>query len=408
MLAGAFLTDKVGSPLISRLIEMGCLLWSCIMFNRVFWVCAFLSFFCALGFSFGVEAQPLAKTPKPSPDDPARMELLRLQIFLDQAGFRPGKLDGLSGEFTQKAADRFCDARGIPRGKMPDVSHIANPYRQYTVGDDDAKWVGPTASTPEEQAKLKALLYGSLWEAVAERFHCDLNFLQELNPQIKDLSVGAVIRVPDVKEFLMSDVKLLEKQRAERQLAEKQAAAASSAPKPAAPLQPIVAPFDLSKPVQAPTPQSVAKATPVPTPAPTPTPEPQRHLVLLRAERLIEVYESDHIVACFPCTPGSTEIPVPEGQWKITGNILMPYFRWDKSILETGVRSEIAYNLPPGPNSPVGIVWMGINRPSVGMHGTNSPDRIGRNQSHGCIRLANWDAFAMCQLVKKGTTLEVR
>ena len=378
------------------------------MFNRVFWVCAFLSFFCALGFSFGVEAQPLAKTPKPSPDDPARMELLRLQIFLDQAGFRPGKLDGLSGEFTQKAADRFCDARGIPRGKMPDVSHIANPYRQYTVGDDDAKWVGPTASTPEEQAKLKALLYGSLWEAVAERFHCDLNFLQELNPQIKDLSVGAVIRVPDVKEFLMSDVKLLEKQRAERQLAEKQAAAASSAPKPAAPLQPIVAPFDLSKPVQAPTPQSVAKATPVPTPAPTPTPEPQRHLVLLRAERLIEVYESDHIVACFPCTPGSTEIPVPEGQWKITGNILMPYFRWDKSILETGVRSEIAYNLPPGPNSPVGIVWMGINRPSVGMHGTNSPDRIGRNQSHGCIRLANWDAFAMCQLVKKGTTLEVR
>ena len=408
MLAGAFLTDKVGSPLTSRLLEMGCLLWSCIMFNRVFWVCAFLSFFCALGFSFGVEAQPLAKTPKPSPDDPARMELLRLQIFLDQAGFRPGKLDGLSGEFTQKAADRFCDARGIPRGKMPDVSHIANPYREYTVGDDDAKWVGPTASTPEEQAKLKALLYGSLWEAVAERFHCDLNFLQELNPQIKDLSVGAVIRVPDVKEFLMSDVKLLEKQRAERQLAEKQAAAASSAPKPAAPLQPMVAPFDLSKPVQAPIPQSVAKATPVPTPAPTPTPEPQRHLVLLRAERLIEVYESDHIVACFPCTPGSTEIPVPEGQWKITGNILMPYFRWDKSILETGVRSEIAYNLPPGPNSPVGIVWMGINRPSVGMHGTNSPDRIGRNQSHGCIRLANWDAFAMCQLVKKGTTLEVR
>jgi len=171
-----------------------------------------------------------------------------------------------------------------------------------------------------------------------------------------------------------------------------------------------VAPFDLSKPVQVPKPRRLAAATPIPTPAPTPTPtpEPQRRLVLLRAERLIEVYEEDHIVACFPCTPGSTEIPVPEGTWKITGNILMPYFRWDKSILETGVRSEIAYNLPPGPNSPVGIVWMGINRPSVGMHGTNSPDRIGRNQSHGCIRLANWDAFAICQLVKKGTPLEVR
>ncbi len=407
MLTRGFFSDKMGSPLTSRLLARGCLIWSCIMFNRLSWAFALFSFFCVIAFSFAVDAEHSVKTPKPSPDDPSRTELLRLQIFLDQAEFRPGKLDGLSGEFTQKALDRFCDAHGMPRGTMPDVSGIANPYRQYTVGDDDAKWVGPTASTPEEQEKLKALLYGSLWEAVAERFHCDLNFLQELNPQFKDISVGAVIRVPDVKEFLMADVKSLEKKRAERQLAEKQVAATPT-PTPAVSTQPLVAPFDLSKPVQAPTSQSVATATPVPTPAPTPTPEPQRRLVLLRAERLIEVYEGDRMVACFPCTPGSTEIPVPEGKWKITGNILLPYFRWDKSILETGVRSEIAYNLPPGPNSPVGIVWMGINRPSVGMHGTNSPDRIGRNQSHGCIRLANWDAFAMCQLVKKGTMLEVR
>ena len=386
------------------------MIWNEIMFNRKSWVCALLMLFYTLGISVAAEKESLGKTPKPLPDDPARIELLRLQIFLDQAGFRPGKLDGLSGEFTQKAVDRLCDGLGIPRGKMPDVSHIANPYREYTVGDDDAKWVGDTASIPEEQEKLKALLYGSLWEAVAERFHCDLNFLQELNPQFKELAVGSVIRVPDVKEFLMADVKLLEKQRSDRQLAEKQAAAATPTPSPAVPPQPMVAPFDLSKPVQVPKPRRLAAATPdsTPAPTPTPTPEPQRRLVLLRAERLIEVYEEDHIVACFPCTPGSTEIPVPEGTWKITGNILMPYFRWDKSILETGVRSEIAYNLPPGPNSPVGIVWMGINRPSVGMHGTNSPDRIGRNQSHGCIRLANWDAFAMCQLVKKGTPLEVR
>ena len=71
-------------------------------------------------------------------------------------------------------------------------------------------------------------------------------------------------------------------------------------------------------------------------------------------------------------------------------------------------RSNNAYNLPPGPNSPVGIVWMGINRPSIGMHGTNTPDRIGRNESSGCIRLANWDAFRLYQLVKSGTRIEVR
>ena len=139
MLARGFPADKVGSPLTSRLIAMGCMIWSCIMFNRRFWVCALFLLFCTHGLSFAAETESVGKTPKPLPDDPARMELLRLQIFLDQAGFRPGKLDGLSGEFTQKAADRLCDGLGIPRGKMPDVSHIANPYRQYTVGDDDAK-----------------------------------------------------------------------------------------------------------------------------------------------------------------------------------------------------------------------------------------------------------------------------
>lgn len=133
-----------------------------------------------------------------------------------------------------------------------------------------------------------------------------------------------------------------------------------------------------------------------------------RRLELLRVERLIEVYEGDRLVACFPCTPGSRDVPVPVGQWKVTANVLMPYFRWDKSVLENGVRSDNAYNLPPGPNNPVGIVWMAINRPSVGMHGTPNPDQIGRNESHGCIRMANWDAFVLSQLIEKGTPVEVK
>jgi lipoprotein-anchoring transpeptidase ErfK/SrfK len=99
---------------------------------------------------------------------------------------------------------------------------------------------------------------------------------------------------------------------------------------------------------------------------------------------------------------------VPEGTWRVTSNILLPTFRWDKSVLKSGVRSDTAYQIPPGPNNYVGIVWMGINRRSVGLHGTNSPDQIGRNQSSGCIRLANWDAFTLCQMVQKGTEMEVR
>jgi lipoprotein-anchoring transpeptidase ErfK/SrfK len=351
---------------------------------------------------------PAAKMQAPPPDAPERIELCRVQVFLDRAGFRPGKIDGLGGEFTQKAADRYCDSTGVPRGTMLDVASVASPYREYVISEDDAAWVGPVSSEPSAQAKLKSLKYGTLWEAVAERFHCDQKFLVELNPHITEPAVGSVLRVPDVKEFRLSDVKALEKERASKG---KSPVVAASLPPPPPPL-PLPASYDLSKPIQPSPIEQIPAPTPTPTPTPqptpAPTPEPKRSLVLLRSERLIEVYEEGRIVACFPCTPGSAKIPVPLGTWKITSNILLPHFRWDKSVLESGVRSENAFLLPPGPNSPVGIVWMGINRPSIGMHGTNTPDRIGRNESSGCIRLANWDAFTLCQLVKAGTKVEVR
>lgn len=353
--------------------------------------------FCILGlwaspaFASPVAA-PAANVGKPAPDAPERMEMTRVQVFLDRAGFRPGKIDGLGGEFTQRAADRWCDAAGLPRGSLLDLSTVPQPYRDYTVQEEDAKWVGATASQPAAQAKLKALLHGSLWEAVAERFHCDLNFLRELNPDVEEMAAGTVVRVPDVEEFRMEEVKALQKARVQ----------GAATPAPGA--TPDTAESG---------PREVGTAADffggdVSSVAPTPAPGPVRRLVLVREERLIELYEDDRIAGCFPCTPGSAKFPVPLGVWKVTSNILMPNFRWDKSVLETGVRSDNAFILPPGPNSPVGVVWMGINRPSLGMHGTNSPDRIGRNESSGCIRMTNWDAFRLCQLVKKGTPLEVR
>ncbi|MEI6494238.1 MAG: L,D-transpeptidase family protein [Verrucomicrobiota bacterium] len=325
------------------------------------------------------DAQKAALKKEP-PDSPLRMQLTRVQILLDRAGFRPGKIDGLGGEFTQKAADRYSTANGLRQGALLDVSGIANPYREYTVADEDMRWIGPQASSPAAQEKLKAMLYGDLWELVAERFHCDREFLHELNNSIPEdkIAVGSVLLVPDVSEFRMADVVALEKKRREEAAAKK--AAASATPDPSA----------------------------SPTPEASHSPAPARHIILLRRERLIEVWEGDRIVACFPCTPGSAKTPVPLGNWHIIGNILMPSFRWDKSVLESGVRSDTAFELPPGPNNPVGIVWMGLNRPSVGMHGTPNPDQIGRNESHGCIRLANWDAFLLTQLVKTGTAVEVR
>ena len=315
--------------------------------------------------------------------------MVRVQIFLDRANFRPGKIDGLGGEFTQKAADRYCRANSLPAGTLLDVSGLSAPYREYTATKEDLQWIGPQASQPPEQEKLKAMLYADLWELVAEKFHCDLNFLQELNPNVSDRTLGAgtVFRVPDVSEFEMAEVTALEKRLREEEKARKAAAKAQAN----------------SSPATFPSPSPAENATPSPSPTP-----PARRLEMLRGERLIELYENDRLIACFPCTPGSRQVPVPTGTWKIAANILMPHFRWDKSVLESGVRSENAYNLPPGPNNPVGIVWMALNRPSVGMHGTPTPDRIGRNESHGCIRMANWDAFVLSQSITKGTPVEVK
>jgi hypothetical protein len=156
-------------------------------------------------------AAPVAKIPKPSPDSPQRIELTRVQVFLDRAGFRPGKIDGLGGEFTQKAADRYCDSMGVPRGTILDISSVNHPYREYVVAEEDLEWVGPVSTDPARQAKFKRLLYGNLWEAIAERFHCDQGFLVELNPEVTEIAVGTTLRVPDVEEFRLADVKALEK-----------------------------------------------------------------------------------------------------------------------------------------------------------------------------------------------------
>jgi lipoprotein-anchoring transpeptidase ErfK/SrfK len=324
-----------------------------------------------------IPSAPVAKFKQMQPDDPQRKEMVQVQIVLDRAEFRPGKIDGLGGEFTQKAADRYCTVYQVPPGERIDVSSVPEPYREYTVTKEDAAWVGKTASKPQEQEKLKRLPYADMWELLGEKFHTDLDFVQELNPTLKEPpAVGAVVRVPDVEPFDMQAVVDLEKKRGGDTKAAK--AQASVTPDAAA------------------------------VPTPTPVPEPKRKLVLLREPRLIELYEDDKLAGCFPCTPGSSEFPVPVGNYRILSNTLLPTFRWDKSVLETGKRSDTAYELPPGPNNPVGIVWLAINIPSRGIHGTPSPDQIGRNASHGCIRTANWDAWVLAQKIRKGTPVEVR
>jgi hypothetical protein len=97
----------------------------------------------------------------------------------------------------------------------------------------------------------------------------------------------------------------------------------------------------------------------------------------------------------------------PIGTWKVVKVTTMPVFRWDEAMLKHGRRSSNFYTIPPGPRNPVGIVWIGVNKKGIGIHGTDSPDTIGRSASHGCIRLANWDAARVVNQVTVGMTVEI-
>jgi lipoprotein-anchoring transpeptidase ErfK/SrfK len=113
------------------------------------------------------------------------------------------------------------------------------------------------------------------------------------------------------------------------------------------------------------------------------------------------------LLAAFPITPGRPEV-IHFGTWKMANCIDFPYWRYDQQFLDTGKRSDNALNIPPGPNSPVGILWSGLTKSGIGIHGTDSPETIGRARSSGCIRMANWDAARLPSFVRPGATVEVR
>jgi len=278
----------------------------------------------------------------------------RLQIFLDNSDFGPGKIDGRMGEFFRKALISYKHAHAMPKTGAVDqwmLDQVPVTYTTYTIRDEDLKFVGNVPGSRAEQAKLKWLPYTSLLEFVAERYHSAESYIQKLNPgkNWEHLQPGETLKVPNVL------------------------------------------PFEVEKFTEGKVPENPAFAS--------------RKIFVDTYEHLLEVFDQDQLVCVFPITPGSKALPAPVGTWKILGTNVWPWFRYDEGILNHGVRTENYYNLPPGPNNLVGVLWMGLNKPGIGIHGTNNPETIGRAASHGCVRLANWDAARVKDLVSVGNTV---
>jgi lipoprotein-anchoring transpeptidase ErfK/SrfK len=123
-----------------------------------------------------------------------------------------------------------------------------------------------------------------------------------------------------------------------------------------------------------------------------------------KGNNMVRVLAKDGtIIASYPASIGSEEKPAPSGTLKVVRVAKGPTYTYDPSFKFKGVKADGKLHIAPGPNNPVGSVWIALNEKTYGIHGTSEPSKVGKVDSHGCVRMTNWDALALAGMVKKGT-----
>jgi lipoprotein-anchoring transpeptidase ErfK/SrfK len=297
-------------------------------------------------------------------------QTLAVQVALDRAGFSPGELDGRSGPKTRLALTEFQKSASLEPTGTPNEETLAalqaapDPLVGYTITDQDVAgpFIDKMPADMMESAKLPALSYTSPVEALGEKFHSSPALLKTLNPSAT-WAPGEQIKVPNVE------------------------------------------PFELpTKPAPA---TAGAKAT---AGGKTATPaKPAVDVQISGATKSLTVRDASGKVLMYaPITIGSERDPLPIGEWKVTGISWNPTFNYNPDLFWDADPTHAKAKIPAGPNNPVGVVWVDINKEHFGLHGTPEPSTIGRTESHGCIRLTNWDATKLGRLVSAGTKVSIQ
>jgi lipoprotein-anchoring transpeptidase ErfK/SrfK len=311
----------------------------------------------------GTEA--IAEAAQPQAESKIDGTILHAQVLLDRAGFSPGVIDGLEGMSFHEALRGYQTAMGLEVTGELDAPTRAALLRDQSpatlhlrIDESDAQgpFLGQIPDEPADQAKLEHLSYRNLLEKIAEKFHTTPETIVALNDPQTPLHAGTVLRLPNVlpSSRSYSDVK------------------------------PDVAQLlsDLNV-------DGVQREA--------------DKVVVDKSDKVVRAYDAEgRLIAQFPATLGSDKDPLPLGTWKVNTIAFNPPFKYQPQLFWDVRDDEEEQLLPPGPNGPVGVVWIDLSREHIGIHGTNSPETIKRAESHGCVRLTNWDAARLTQMIGNG------
>ncbi|MSO57191.1 MAG: murein L,D-transpeptidase [Acidobacteria bacterium] len=305
-----------------------------------------------LTFAPGVATAQTPSARKPSVD---AQQALAVQVALDRAGFSSGEIDGQAGAKTRLALAEYQKSANLRPSGVANEETVtalrlsAEPLVSYTIAQQDVvgPFIGKMPRDLMESSKLEALGYTTALEALAERFHSSQAFLRKVNPGAK-WAAGEVIKVPDVE------------------------------------------PFEL------------------PTKATKPAPGAIEVMVSGATKSLTVRDAAGKTLMYAPVTVGSEKDPLPVGDWKVLSVAWNPTFNYNPDLFWDADPTHAKAKIPAGPNNPVGVVWVDINKEHFGLHGTPEPSTVGRTESHGCIRLTNWDAAKLGRLVNAGTKVTIQ
>jgi lipoprotein-anchoring transpeptidase ErfK/SrfK len=296
-----------------------------------------------------LHAREVAESPQAAATLLEQRSVLRAQVLLDRAHFSSGEIDGRAGSNLAGALAGFQRSRGL---------------------DDDGK-LGPDSWDELERDSVPTLVEYSLTEADVEGPYLELPTDIVARSKLEVLGYASLLEA--LGERFHASPALLRKLNPGAQF------------------------------------QLAGELIQVPNVIDGPAPPEAAQLIVDRSEGTLMLADADGtVLAQFPASTGSEHDPLPVGDWTVDSIATDPVFYYNPALFWDADPSQARAQLPPGPNNPVGLVWIDLSKEHYGIHGTPEPSRVGKTESHGCIRLTNWTALMLSGSVRAGMPVVLR